>query len=280
MSVPVILLGSGAILLLWKNGWQLAPFSYWAVQQDWFLALNEVLQTLPPVLWLNLTLLGDASVFLAMLSPLLLWRPQAWAAMLGAVPLAASISIIGKHALAMPRPGAVLDPGSYVAIGGILKARNSLPSGHAITEAAAVVAIFATLLPRPRRRRDWAVVLTGMAIIIVTCLSRIAVGAHWPLDILFGVAGGWIAGLSGAAAVRYPAWWRWIDRPRGRRIMAAVLVLLGLLLISRLPDASAGTPVIGLAAAACFFTLAGLLEVRRSGAIVPAAEAGRHSPIA
>jgi undecaprenyl-diphosphatase len=70
------------------------------------------------------------------------------------------------------------------------------PSGHA-TVAAALAAAATPYLPRPARRAMWtAVVLVGIA--------RIYVGAHFPLDVIGGLALGWAVGSLVNLAVGTP----------------------------------------------------------------------------
>ena len=46
----------------------------------------------------------------------------------------------------------------------------------------------------------------------VVAVSRIAVGAHWPADVLTGAVLGGISGMSGVyISNRYTAWWRWMN---------------------------------------------------------------------
>ena len=58
--------------------------------------------------------------------------------------------------------------------------------------------------------------------------SRIAVGAHWPLDVLAGAAGGWTAGAIGVwLSIRLPAF----SEPRSIRIMATIALATSLALL-------------------------------------------------
>jgi undecaprenyl-diphosphatase len=66
------------------------------------------------------------------------------------------------------------------------------PSGHA-TNAALVYLLFALLVPTAHRGR-W---LAGAAVLtLLTGLSRIALGVHWPSDVI----GGWMLGVAFALA--------------------------------------------------------------------------------
>ncbi len=210
------------------------PDSYWTIQSDWFLAANHAFGALPAGFWSHLTLLGDGAVLLCLGSVLLLWRPQAWAAMLASAPVAALISSTAKHLFAIPRPAAVLDHEAFTIIGPTLTAHNSLPSGHTITVFAGAIAALAVLIPSPRSSRQLGVVLAVVVIATILCASRVAVGAHWPLDLVAGAAGGWIAGLAGAALTRrYRGWWQFTKQSKGRYVMATLVLILSIWLLNR-----------------------------------------------
>lgn len=76
----------------------------------------------------------------------------------------------------------------------------SYPSGHAAIAAAATYAL-APILPRPA-------VMGLAAAAVVSSAVRVNQGAHWPSDVLGGVA----AGVAVAATLRHAA--RWTLRPR------------------------------------------------------------------
>ncbi len=136
----------------------------------------------------GLTWLGDGTqrtIAAVALALWLLWERRYKAAIIVAVmmPLASVASSVLKMAFDRPRPDIVphLD----------MVHDLSYPSGHAASGAALVCA---ALLLSDRRRWVW---LTGaLAIMASIGLSRIALGVHWPTDVL----GGWLNGLAFAFA--------------------------------------------------------------------------------
>lgn len=118
------------------------------------------------------------------------------------VPAALLLTLLGgglavqlmKSLLALPRPAAVLDPQHLVVIGTALKGR-AMPSGHAALFWA--VATLVWLLPPaagPRPAR-WGLALAVSGLAVAGALARVAVGAHWPSDLMAGAALGVLTGL-------------------------------------------------------------------------------------
>lgn len=251
-TVPILTLATVGLLVGWIGGWRWDQTAYHTVQHDWFLALNDVLSSWPTVLWSNLTLLGDGAVLAAILSPLVIWHPRSWGSVLAAVPFAALLSGALKKAAAVPRPGAVLDP-NFTVIGDLLTGHNSLPSGHAITAFTAAVAVLGAIAA-PNVRRWWygPSLAAGLLIAATVGLSRVAVGAHWPLDVAVGAACGWIAGLCGVAAGR--VWPALRSRPHsvtGRLGLAALVFALSVAALFRAMESGPGTPFALWLAALC-----------------------------
>ncbi|NDG41892.1 MAG: phosphatase PAP2 family protein [Betaproteobacteria bacterium] len=221
-----------------------------------FLSLNRLATRLPAEFWSFCTLLGDTTVLFALMSPLLLWRPQALMACMAAVPAGALFSVVVKHVSDIPRPGAVLELGQFHLIGPLLT-RHSFPSGHAITAFAAAAAVLATAAPRLKSRRSGALLLLVLGLATTVGMSRVAVGAHWPLDVLFGAAGGWLAGLSGALLTRtYRSAWQ---SPRHQMVLAACLAAASTWLVLRPLDYKLGAPALWLAAASSWACLLALV---------------------
>ncbi len=151
-----------------------------------FLALNTIGPATGELFWANVTLLGDATVGFAIC--LVLWRRRPdllWASLFVIV-----LGTLWVHGLKpffdLPRPPAVLGDAVHV-IGRAYRA-HSFPSGHATT--AFAIGGLLVLGLRGTALRAAILVLASVA-----ALSRAVVGVHWPLDILAGAFGGWIAAV-------------------------------------------------------------------------------------
>lgn len=151
-----------------------------------FLTLNMLGPATSDWLWANITVLGDGMVAFALCLPLWRRRPD----LLWAVLFLAIFGTLWVHGLKpvidVARPPAVLD-GEVHVIGREYKA-HSFPSGHATTAFAV-----AGLLTLGIASRAWAA--ASVALATVVALSRAVVGVHWPLDILAGAFGGWLAAV-------------------------------------------------------------------------------------
>jgi len=191
------------------------------VNQALFLAINHVAALFSDDFLLALTLLGNLLAGMALLGAALRSRAQMiWAAVLAA-PFATLFVHGTKQLLATPRPAAVLSADVMTIVGPTLKAM-SFPSGHTTT--AFVYAAVVWALAGDRR---WRALVLAAAVCVG--LSRILVGAHWPVDVLAGAAGGWFCGGLGVAWSRRLSW---TTSEAGRRWATAVVAAacLGLLI--------------------------------------------------
>src|SRR5574343_1306635 len=205
----------------------LALFGVW-ISGNWqggFLTGQAASSHLPPVFWETLTTLGDARVQLALMLPLCLRYPRVfWALFLGAL-LAGAISRGFKTAVPLPRPAAVLDAAQITIIGAKLTA-HSFPSGHTVSAFSFVVA-WAALL-------GWRAVPIAV-IAVLAGFSRIAVGAHWPVDVLAGAMIGLLGGWAGLRLSKYFCW--------GLGVRAHwFLVAISLIAVATLPFDGQGYP--------------------------------------
>lgn len=236
-------------LLALRHGGSVSGIAHWPEQHAVFLAWNASFAAVPAQWWSAITLLGDSSVLLALLAVFVLGKPQVWAAALASAPLGGLLSISIKSWAYMPRPAAVLDSSWFNIIGPVLH-QHSFPSGHALSAFAATVAVLATCAARPRSSRDWALIALGLLAATCVALSRVAVGAHWPLDLAAGATFGWLAGLSGAALARHTGWWRWLFSGSGRQAVGLGLIVWGGLLWMR-PHESRASVVVFWVAGVC-----------------------------
>ena len=172
---------------------------------DWNQSLFFILNHLGPisndVFWASLTLLGDTLVAFTLLGLFARYRPD----IVSAVLLAAIIAVFWVHGLKAifdtPRPLAILGVDEVNVIGQALR-RSSFPSGHTTT-----AFTLAGVILLKKVQPLLALFILGLA--ILAGLSRAVVGAHWPLDILAGVFGGWLSASLGV-------WWsqRWNAKPK------------------------------------------------------------------
>lgn len=185
----VITAAAGGLLLLLG-----APVWLGWFEPRLFLSLNHSLAGWGTGLWAGLSLLGNGWGLLAVTAPLLVLAPRLMWAWLCAAPFASLLARGVKGWLQSPRPAAVLDAAQFHILGEPLHL-ESFPSGHTVTAFAAATALYlASSSSQPGRRPLWLFALAAG-----TGLSRIAVGAHWPADVLAGAALGIIAGGLGHA---------------------------------------------------------------------------------
>lgn len=255
VNIAWIAIFIGAFLLaLWQQ--KQAP------QRELFLAIHAWTTQFSAAQWSFLTLLGETPVLFALLSPLLLWRPRLFVAVLAAVPLGGVLSVALKAWTDAPRPATLIDNTLFTIIGPLLN-NASFPSGHTLTAFAAAVALVAAGSRQGSaavsgRSAQWA--RAGAAVLVLLLaslvgLSRIAVGAHWPVDVLAGAACGALAGLSGAwLAGRYPVIWQ---SAVSRFVIGQAMLLTALWLVLRPADYPLGRAAIALAVLCALTTVVG-----------------------
>jgi len=154
-----------------------------------FLWFNRLGPQTSDAFWASLTMIGDGTMALALCLPLARSRPDLlWAVVPGAL-LSTAWSRACKVFLDIPRPPAVL-AADAVHIVGPAHHFHSFPSGHATTAFA-----LAALCVLGFRLRAWSVVPVALAALVG--ISRSVVGVHWPLDVVGGAFGGWLAAVLG-----------------------------------------------------------------------------------
>ncbi|QFZ81931.1 phosphatase PAP2 family protein [Variovorax paradoxus] len=107
--------------------------------------------------------------------------------------LAMSSAALLKSAFAFPRPALVLGEGVFRIVG-MPDSRYSFPSGHAAYVAVLAAAIWPIL--------GWPGRIGLLAFAIAVGWSRIALGAHFPADVVASFALGWACVAISAALIR------------------------------------------------------------------------------
>jgi len=178
------------------------------VPANLFLFLNSMCAQWPDVVWQNLTQLGDTLVLLCCMAPVLWFRPAWIYGLIAAIPMGSFLSLFFKNAFNAPRPGDVLLLSDFHAIAPVLSG-SSFPSGHTITAFAFAAVIWMSLRQEEQGAFKRCAQAGALLLAAGIGLSRIAMGVHWPQDVLAGACMGWLAGLSGVMLVeKYQAFWQ------------------------------------------------------------------------
>ena len=203
-AVPLLALCGIAVLLLTGNNIAL------------FIFLNTHLSILGDSFWSHATVLGDTTIALLLVLPLLV-RKSLWSAQFMFAALLATLYAHGmKQLFASLRPPAVLMPDQFHLIGVALQ-NNSFPSGHTTT-----IFLLAGWLSMSVLSGWWRIAVWLAALLVG--LSRIACGVHWPLDVFGAIAGGWLCACAG---IRLANYWPVFSE---NRYMSRVWLLLGIAL--------------------------------------------------
>nr|WP_249419203.1 phosphatase PAP2 family protein [Hydrogenophilus thiooxidans] len=136
-----------------------------------------------------------------------------WLAALAALPTTLLVHGL-KKAVAAPRPAAVLEPQQIVWFD-LLPKSGAFPSGHTATAVILGGALLCGFAVRRKRvaaqqrtlpeARIWLIGAGFVLLVFAIALSRVAVGAHWPSDVIGGLGAG-LFGLTVAAFLirRFP----------------------------------------------------------------------------
>lgn len=240
--VPVVALALLAWVLLTQQN------------QPLFLMFNHFAAHFPDALWSRWTVLGDALLLLVLVLPWVGRRPDlVWVMWLAALVVTIMVHVL-KPWVGSPRPPAVLDPSTFHVIAKALHS-GSFPSGHTAA-AFAFAGVVAMHL-----RRAW---LTAPLLVLATGVgfARMAVGVHWPMDVLGGAAIGWTSAIAALVLARR---WRWGVSPHGQRVTALLLLVAGGVMVwgfdTGYPDAAVMQRLLALLSLAV--AIKGLVRVAR-----------------
>jgi membrane-associated phospholipid phosphatase len=211
----------------WLGTWALlclagaAAFFFSSGYHGGFLTLNGLFAALPAGLWQWLTVLGDERVTLALALFLSRRHPQVFWSLICAALVAIAYARGLKPLVDAARPPALLPPEVFRLIGEAHQ-RHSFPSGHSVT-----VAVFFGVLAYFAQRIRWR--LSFILLATAAGFSRVAVGVHWPVDVMAGLAGGAVAALIGVWLARRSLWGVYDEGVHLAFVVLAAFAAVGLL---------------------------------------------------
>lgn len=170
------------------------------INKSLFLSINSYCALTSPFIWSNLTFLGDTLPACTIMLLFIRKKPDVvWAGLLAGI-VAAVISTSLKYFTGILRPSAVFESG-LIHITGPVLIHHSFPSGHTVT----IFTLAGILIFYSRS------LFAGLSLIFLAMLvgiSRIAVGVHWPADVLAGASLGIICATIGVFIVTKLGWKR------------------------------------------------------------------------
>jgi membrane-associated phospholipid phosphatase len=235
----------------------LALVEFGGLDPSLFRLFNALSLHTGPGLWANLTILGDGLVVAVLFLPWVHRHPErVWAGVLGALIMVVILRLF-KELLPLPRPLGVLPEDTLELIGPGHR-RSAFPSGH--TSSAFLLAGVWALSSSRRWLAPALLVYASLA-----GISRMAVGVHWPSDVLGGAILGWGSAWVG---LRLAGRWNWGEGPAGRRVLGTALMASAVVLLAFYPTGYPGVLLLQRALALVCLTAGGrglLRELRESG---------------
>lgn len=225
---PLGIIGMVVLFLYFNSA--LNHKGYIDIQDELFLYLNEKLSVFPH-LQTNLTLFGDTLILLSLVCVLFPFTPKIWEALIPSSLFSLLFSQIPKMILAVPRPAASLKQEFYI-IGEKLTGHNSCPSGHSITIISIISVLFIGFYPKKLRTKIF-YTSTLMMVGISVAITRVGVGAHYPLDVFLGCILGYICSILGILFSQKLPLFRWISNPKFLPIFITLFIICAGLLIHR-----------------------------------------------
>jgi membrane-associated phospholipid phosphatase len=168
------------------------------INKGLFIYLNSLAAYFPSFIWANLTFMGDSLAACAIMLLFIRKRPDlVWAGIISTIIATLVVNLV-KSFYNIPRPPAIIEMSMIKIIGPTLNA-HSFPSGHTVTIfTLAGILIF--------NFKSFFVRLSFIFLAVLVGFSRIAVGAHWPADVLAGAALGILFAMTGIWSVTRLKW--------------------------------------------------------------------------
>lgn len=232
--LPAFLIVSIVVFLFYCNA--LNRENVVNIQKSHFLFLNNQLSHYPETLH-NCTHFGDAMIFLSLLALLIVYAPKVWESLLSASIISAVFTIVLKKLFKIPRPAAMYVHDQFTIIGDKLTGHNSFPSGHSITVFTVLSVLLFAFMPKKMEYKVlWCSSLILLGLFLV--MTRVGVGAHYPLDVAVGAIVGYISGVSGILLNEKYKLWDWISNKKFYPIFIITFLVCIIVLILKILNAN------------------------------------------
>ncbi|WP_027392804.1 phosphatase PAP2 family protein [Aquimarina latercula] len=233
---PLIPISIFFILLLIYFSWSTNELSfienYILIQKNVFFVINENLSHASG-LQNNLTELGDILILFPFLSIFIIYAPKFWEKLIVSSILALLMSVFLKKVFAVPRPAAVFDNNDFTIVGNALCGSSSLPSGHSIATFVVISTVLFAFLPKQKSAKlIWSLSLILLGLLI--SFSRVAVGAHYPLDVVIGCLIGFSAAIIGIKISNTFSWLIWFENKNTFPVLFTITAIWGLLIVKKM----------------------------------------------
>lgn len=226
LYLPISLLVLIATYLYLNNAWSVDAYIH--IQKEAFYFLNLKFAQYPLIQY-NLTQFGDAFIVLSFFTFFVIYAHKIWEAIISASLISSLLCLPFKWLFKVPRPAAVFDSHNFVIIGKAYMGSNSLPSGHAITIFTVLTVVMLALMPRLAIGKIvWIALLVSTGMLL--SLTRVGVGAHYPLDVIIGNVLGVISGVLGILINQKYKFWSWLTH----KYYLAIFVFCIAVLISKI----------------------------------------------
>lgn len=205
-SQPLLIASAVTLLLLVIELVLAGPHGY-------FEPVQAATSAVPTEIWHTISTFGDERALFAILLPFSLrYRRLLWPIVLAAI-IGWLMSYGIKHLVQQPRPG-LFFPVESVIYSSERSGHNSFPSSHVVMVFAFVGVWLTALSAR------WALPLLALASLVG--LSRVAIGAHWPADVLGGALVGCVSAYLG---LRLGRLWQHIEWRYGHALLVAGMLV-------------------------------------------------------
>jgi hypothetical protein len=110
-----------------------------------------------------------------------------------------------------------------------------LPSGHSITVFTVLAVLMFAFVPKTFKNKFlWFGAITALGLILV--FTRVAVGAHFPLDVIIGGLIGYISGLLGIFVNQKFSLWSWINNKKYYPIFILLFFICSIILVIKIKN--------------------------------------------